>query len=354
MRLLLAAVLAASAPAASAQGPAATALPLNVGGRTIREPGGALRFGWPGVYFEGRFHGTGVRVRFEAPAEHMRLLIDGEERTVFERAGEVDLTFGGLAAGEHIVRLEKMTESQSGGGRFHGFYPVSGARALPAPRRARQIEFIGDSFTVGYGNTSLRRECSAREVHDTTDTQQGFGPLVARRFDADYRINAFSGFGIVRNYAGRERGVSLPAIYPRLKPDEPAGLEAGDPGWRPQIIVINLGTNDFSTPLQPGEPWADQAALRSAYRSAYAGFLRRLAARQPQARFVLMATEPFLAEVEQVASTLAERTTVLRFGQLERSGCDWHPSLADHRRFAAQLEALIRSRPDYWEPARSD
>lgn len=347
-RALVALALAASAAAAGAQGP----LPVNVGGRVIAESGGAMRFGWPGTYFEGRFRGTSVRIRFEAPADHLRLLVDGEEKALFQRPGLVDFTVGGLVPGEHLVRLEKMSESQTGGGRFLGFSAGGGGTALPAPRRARQIEFVGDSYTVGYGNRSPRRECTAREVHDSTDTQQAYGPLVARHFDADYRIHAYSGFGVVRNYGGRERGLSLPAIYDRLKPDASAAVERPDPRWRPQLIVVNLGTNDFSTPLQTGEPWSSPESLRTAFRSAYAAFVTRLAARQPQASFVLMAGDTFAAHVAHVAASLPaplrSRIVTVRFGQLELSACDWHPSLEDHRRLAAQLLPMIAGMDLTW------
>ncbi|HEY0014252.1 MAG TPA: SGNH/GDSL hydrolase family protein [Allosphingosinicella sp.] len=347
-RLLVAAAAAASLGAA----PPELTLPLNIGGRVIRDAAGALRFGWPGVYFESRFRGTAVRVRFETATEHLRLLVDGEEKAVFRRPGSVDLTVGGLAPGEHVVRLEKLTESQAGGGRFLGFTPGSGGAALQPPRRARQIEFIGDSYTVGYGNTSPRRECTPREVHATTDTQQAFGPLVARRFDADYRIVAYSGFGIVRNYGGRFPELSLPGIYERLKPDAPRPLLLPDPHWRPQLIVVNLGTNDFSTPLAPGERWRDAAALKADYRGRYAAFLRELDVRHSTARFVLMGSDVFLEDVRQVRASLPEplrtRVTVLRLGELERTGCDWHPSLADHRRTAGELAAAIDAIPRLW------
>jgi len=45
--------------------------------------------------------------------------------------------------------------------------------AVPAPRRLRQIEFIGDSYTAGYGNMSDTRTCSKAEVHDRTTVACG-------------------------------------------------------------------------------------------------------------------------------------------------------------------------------------
>jgi len=347
-------LLALSAAAAAAPR-GAEKLPVHVGGRVVREPGGALGFGWPGVYFEGRFQGSAVRVRFEAPAEHMRLTVNGEEKMLFKWAGSVDTLIGNLPPGEHVVRLEKLTESQTGGGRFLGFFAEAGSSGLPTSPKPRQIEFIGDSYTVGYGNLSPVRECSGREVHDRTDTQQAFGAIVARRLGADYRINAYSGYGMVRNYNGGSPGESLPLIYSRLKPDRPAQVEPADAGWRPQLIVINLGTNDFSTPLKAGERWASPQELRSSYRRAYVDFVRRLHRRHPAARFILMGSEAFAADVEQVAASLSATpaiVTTVRFGELDLTGCDWHPSLADNRKLADLIMKTIAEQPVLWSPAR--
>jgi lysophospholipase L1-like esterase len=342
--ILTALFFAAPAPAPAG---AASPLPVHVGGRVAAEPGGAMRFGWPGVYFEGRFRGTGVEVTAESGTEFLRVTIDGEEKAVLKRPGTARLQIRGLAPGEHIVRIEKQTESQTGGGRFLGFRALGGVPLPPKPRKL-QIEFVGDSYTVGYGNTSPGRTCTREEVQDRTDTQRAFGPLLAKRLDADYRVVAYSGFGIVRNYAGGRAGESLPLLYPRLIPDEAAQVERNRGDWRPQLIVVNLGTNDFSTPVKPGEPWRDTAALREDYRRTYTAFARSLLARQPQARLLLMGSDAFIEDVRQVASALnpdRARATVLPFGGLELTGCDWHPSLEDHRRLAAEVEQAIRAEP---------
>jgi lysophospholipase L1-like esterase len=341
--LLTALLLAAPVPTEAAR-----PIPVHVGGRVVSEPGGAMRFGWPGVYFEGRFRGTGAEVAVESGTEFLRITIDGEEKAVLKRPGTARLRITGLPPGEHVVRLEKQTESQTGGGRFLGFRALGGTPLPPKPRR-RQIEFVGDSYTVGYGNTSPGRTCTAKEVHERTDTQLAFGPLLAKRLDADYRILAYSGFGIVRNYSGNRPGESLPLLYPRLIPGDAGPAERSAGTWRPQLIVVNLGTNDFSTPLKAGERWRDQAALREDYRSTYVAFARSLLARQPQARLLLMGSDAFIEDVRQVAAALnangSPRPTVLPFAGLELTGCDWHPSLEDHRRLTAQVEEAIAAEP---------
>lgn len=319
-------------------------LPVHTGGRTVTAADGSQSFGWPGVYFEARFRGTAVRVRFDAPADHLRLSIDGKEHRVFRAPGIVNLVINGLAPGEHVVRLDKLTESQSGSSRFIAF-DAPGGTALPPQPRKRQIEFIGDSFTVGYGNTSPGTTCTPQQVHALTDTSQAFGPLVASAVGADYRIHAYSGYGMVRNYDGNVQDQSLPLLYPRAIPGDAEPAAAADPGWKPGVIAIGLGGNDFSTPVKSGEAWRDADGLRAAYRDRYVAFVTELAARQPQARFLLLTSDLFHAEVSAVVArldpSLRARVRTLRITGFELTGCQWHPSLADHR-LAAKLigEAL--------------
>lgn len=351
--LLLLAATPAATPAASSPASRPEPLPVHVGGRAVREAEGGWRFGWPGVYFEGRFRGTGVTVAAAPGADRLRLSIDGAVRADLIGPGEVRVSIGGLAPGEHVARLDKVTESQEGSARFLGFTIGAGAAPLDPPARARRIEFIGDSYTVGYGDTAPGPECTRGEVHDTTDTTRAFGPLVARRLDADYRIIAYSGFGVVRNYDGAAPGRSLPAIYDRAIPGEAAPWDPQGDDWRPRLIVIALGANDFSTDLHTGEHWPDRAALRADWRAHYVAFARMLMARQPGARLLLVGRDPYFADVEQVAAdlnrTAAHPVATLRYEGLHLTGCDHHPDLADHRALADLLAAAIGRIDGLWD-----
>lgn len=321
--------------------PALTPAPssMNIGGRVVRQADGSLRFGWPAIYFEQRFRGTGVTATVETETEIFRLYVDGKDRGVL-KPGSPTVKVTGLPQGEHLARLEKLTESQSGGAVFGGF-TLQGV-PLPTPARAKSIEFIGDSHSVGYGDTSLTRTCTEQEVHDTTDTQQAFGPLVAKRLGAEYRVNAYSGAGVVRNYNGVAPQQNLPILYARQIPGEP-GTAANDAGWDPQFIVIKLGANDFSTPLHSGERWADAAALHADYASSYSAFLARVTAAHPRAHVILIANDPFWEDVQAVAKNSGRADVhVIRAIEMEATGCNYHPSLKDQRGFADLVEGAIK------------
>jgi len=310
-------------------------LAAHIGGRVIGE-GEALRFGWPGTYIEGRFRGTEVAVAVETRGDFLRVSIDGKPFQTLVTPGPAVVKVAGLRPRVHRIRIDKLTESQSGSSSFLGFF--THGTVLPAPARPRAIEFIGDSHSVGYGDLSRTRECTQQQVHDTTDTTQAFGPVLARRLGADYRVIAYSGYGVVRNYGGSKPGESLPFLYPRPIPGEAVAMQQPAP-WRPQAIVINLGTNDFSTPVHAGEAWADEAALRRDYRQRYIEFVTALRRRQPQARIILMGAETFYADVAAVAR--ATGATAVQVPKLELTGCHWHPSVKDQRAMADLLQPLV-------------
>jgi len=336
--LLLAAALAVSTPVW-----AETALPVNIGGRVAPASNGAYDFGWPGVYFEGRFSGPSVEVAVDTKAEHLAVSIDGVRKAELTQSGETRLKLDRLGPGQHTVRLDKLTESQTGSARFEGFFVGPEGKALPAPSRPRRIEFIGDSHTVGYGVRSASRDCTEQQVHDLTDTSLAFGPILAGRLDADYRIEAFSGRGVVRNYNGLAPGQPLPALFPRLIPGQDQPRVAEGDAWKPDVVVIGLGTNDFSTPLNPGERWTDEAALRKDYRDSYVSFIQGLKASRPGARVFLIAGDTFAEDVAEVADRAG--ATAVRITNMDRGACHWHPSVADQRMMADRLEAAIARAP---------
>jgi len=336
--LILAAVLALATPVL-----AQTPLPLNIGGRVAPAAGGSYDFGWPGVYFEGRFTGPSVEVAVDTGAEHLAVSIDGVRRAELTKSGETRLKLDHLGPGEHVVRLDRLTESQSGSSRFEGFFVGPQGKPLAPPSRPRRIEFIGDSHTVGYGVLSASRDCTESQVHDLTDTSLAFGPTLAARLDADYRIVAFSGRGVVRNYNGVAAGEPLPALFPRLIPGQAEPRVAANDPWRPDIVVVGLGTNDFSTPLHAGEAWADEAALRKDYRDSYVGFIQGLKLTRPGARVFLIAGDTFADDVAEVAGRAG--ATAVRITNMDRGACHWHPSVADQKMMADKLEAAIKSSP---------
>ncbi len=311
------------------------------------------QFAWPGVYFEGRFRGTGVGVSLNDSTNEYDVQVDGATVATLAKPGRTTYWVRNLANAEHGVRLVKRTESPWAAGEFGGFVAASGGTILAKPAaRSRQIEFIGDSLTVGYGNLSTTRDCSANGgVDHNTNTDISFGALAARALNADYQINAISGRGMVRNYDGGGAGTSYRTYYDRALVQVNDEVWQNPASWHPQLVVVGLGTNDFSTALKPGEQWPDTQSLVTAYKAAYQGFLDKLRARYGTGTTILVslgqASGTFADAVRQVAQDrAAQGDTKVRYWNyadpaLDLLGCDWHFSRHDHQLISGLLRDYV-------------
>jgi lysophospholipase L1-like esterase len=353
------AVTAVASPARAAGGARAR---FHTVGRVKRAADGFVQYTWPGVCFEGRFRGTGVGIVLDDADNDYDVQIDGTTVATLVTPGRTVSWVDGLADTGHGVRVVKRTESPWAAGRFGGFVAAPGGAILPRPRaRSRQIEFIGDSFTAGYGNVSDTRDCSANGgVNRNSNADLTFGALTARKLDADLQINAFSGRGMVRNYNGGDPGTDFRTYYDRALLNVESDVWRRPDSWRPQVVVVGLGINDFSTPLNPGERWTTPDELVTAYESAYHGFLDKLRARYGPRPFVVVGatylwnttalTDATLRIVQERRRRGDDRVSHWYYDDpgLDRLGCDWHPSARDHRIIAGLLADRLAALPLSW------
>lgn len=339
-----------------ADAPAGRTLSLRIGGRVVAGAGDLSRYRrqWPGTYFEGSFQGNTVDVAVGPGEVSLRIRIDDAAPVALVRPapGRYRVKAGG--PGRHRVRVDVVSESQAGATAFGGLFAPAGSTPLAAPAvRRHAIEFIGDSHTVGYGNTSTTRDCTEGQVWETTDTSQGIAGQLSRRYDAAYRVNAISGRGIVRNYGGFA-APTVPEAHPFALFD--GKTPADDAGWQPQVIVISLGTNDFTTPLKPEERWKSRDALHADYEARYVRFVQDLRRRNPRAFFVLWATDLAEGEIAREVAKVGEklraggetRVAVVPVTSLSFGGCHFHPNVADDTKVADAIGKAIDGRKGVW------
>jgi len=349
-------LIALALPAFAAAQPGAITLEPFIGGRVVTSVSGGhaiYTYSWPGVYFEAQFAGDAVDVKVDDAQNNLYLYIDGVHKLTLTRPGRATVSVKDLGAGAHTVRLEKASETQFSTGEFEGFTIGPGEQALPPPHYDRRIEFIGDSYTVGYGDTSRGQTCTVDDVRDTTDTSESFAPLTAKHFNAAYRIVASSGHGVVRNFAGRDPGETMPVLYQYSLFDK--SVPADDSGWTPDVVVIALGTNDFSTQLGADEAWHTREELRADFVRRYVEFVDQLRAKWPAADFILMASTSYDSEIIDAVNTVATtlknsgmaNLDVLSFSGLDYQACDGHPSLNDDRVLSQLLIDRIARLPKF-------
>ncbi|MBV0891400.1 hypothetical protein KTN05_05970 [Paracoccus sp. Z118] len=356
LALALAATQPAGAPADPVAPPAGwTEPPMRTQGR-IAERDGTRLHQWPGIRAEAVIAGESAMLALPGSPARYRVTIDsgGAESRVqmVERRepGTLDLHLDG--PGPHRVVIESLGETLGVPGALPRLL-VPDAEAIRPPPAAppRRIEVIGDSDSTGHGILHVGRDCDGPTTERSSDSTAAWPSLLARKLDAELRLHAASGIGLIRNYGGAEPGRVMPALYRRtLWPPLPDAASAGpgDP-WQPQLIVVAIGSNDFDSPLQPDERWDSPRAVARDFAPALADFLAVLREHSPSAGILLAVWpeygRPYMrAQREALSERLAAGDTAIALVSLprmEKTACGWHPSLADHAAIAAAIEASL-------------
>ncbi len=323
-----------------------------IGRFDVRDAAGSRssRFAWPGTAIAATFDGTGIDVSLrDRGANFFSVVVDGAHATPLATNGdrETYTLASDLLPGRHSVVLTKRTESFVGIVEFRGFSPHGGALVPSPPPFARRIEYVGDSITCGYGNLGKNGTCHFSP--DTEDETSAYGALAGRELGAAVSVIAHSGIGMVRNSSG-DTTEQMPVVFERTLASEPATWSFAPP--EPDVVVINLGTNDFARG-DPGPP----------FEQAYAAFLRQLRGHYPTA-YVVCTLSPMLVDsdagygprtragaaiarvVEGQAKAGDTRVSYFEFDEGRPSdgfGCDYHPSAATHRAMATALAKAIRT-----------
>lgn len=312
------------------------------------------RFNWSGSMIKARFEGTSVSILLKDGYSDYDVAIDGEPCPVLvtdQNTASYDIATD-LTPGVHDIVIAQRSESHWNHGEFSGFLLDNGSSLQEAQYKPRyKIEFIGDSYTVGYGNESPSRDCNDQQLRSFTNTNKSFGPLIAKNFDAEYTVLGWSGKGMVRNY-GDTNSVSAdpyPIFYDRILGALDGAWDFSQ--WTPDLVVIGLGTNDFSTQPEPSD---------SVYQNAYHNFIRRVSENYPEAYLLCVATHtgPVREYVRAVVDTERQRGREnIHYAEfpadLSMNGCHWHPDTSDNIAIAAALTDTISSFTG-WESTGTD
>jgi lysophospholipase L1-like esterase len=306
------------------------------------------KFAWSATTIKANFQGTGIAVNLKSTGDNwFNVLIDNEVRTPVNITSSTIMPVvlaSGLTLGTHMIELVKRTEAWVGDVQFLGFTVEDGQLLAPPSAAARRIEFIGDSITCGYGN-----EGTSQYQNFTTKNENAYlayGSVAARALGADQITVAWSGKGIYRNYGG-DSSETLPEVYPQILPYN-TSLTWDSSQWMPQVAVINLCTNDFST----GTP--DKVAFTATYDK----FVKQIRSRYSDAH-IYCALGPMLygdslasakdcltTVVNQLKSAGDFKIHFIQFPTQDSSlgyGEDWHPSVATHAQMAEQLVKQIQT-----------
>ena len=285
---------------------------------------------YPGIQIMAAFEGTSLRMMAKPQSGYFVAQIDQAEPFKVAFRGERDsvVTLAtALPDGCHTVRL------------------------------SRKIEFIGNSITCGYGNEGLNK--NDHFDYATENHYYSYASITARNLEAQHWVVARSGIGAYRNYGEAKTGSPgscMPMQYEYTgyawNPDfrnQPTFLgEKWDfSRYQPDVICINLGTNDTSTNNY------DLDLLKQGYQK----LLKQVRDHNPKAKIVfLTGSMLYNKELQEVKQLLDEVTAeaqksgdkeVYRFDIAPISGeefygNDYHPNVYQDEKMAAELTPYLR------------
>jgi lysophospholipase L1-like esterase len=307
----------------------------------------SVRFAASGVVISVHFRGTSVEVdlhdEFRGGSSYnwFTVVIDGVEHSRFRTVpGQTRYVLAeSLPPGTHRLDLIKDTEGQNGWNALTGIHAEALLDLPPAPER--KIEFIGDSITCGFGVDDSLIGCKDGTWFDQHRASHAFGPLTARRFNAQYMLTGFSGMGMYRNW--NSLAPVVPQRYDGIFADYEESPDWNHASYSPQLIMVAVGTNDFSD----GDGTTPRAAFDpEAYLSAYSGFVARLRSVHPQAKILLTASPTLNPERLAMQLSLLRQipgVTVYSFKNRYNQGCNGHPNAAEQRQMSDELIPVISS-----------
>lgn len=312
----------------------------------------APTFSYPGTQIIARFEGTSLKMIAKPMSGYFMAQIDQAEpfKVGFNAPRDSVVTLAtALTDGIHTVRLMYAVEGLEYKPVFKGFILDEGRQLVTPPvLPQRKIEFIGNSITCGYGNESIEKTDPFE--YETENHYYTYAQQTCRNLNAMAYVVARSGIGVYRSYGGPKTGTPENVMTTEY---EYTNLYDRSEKWdfsryTPQVVCINLGTNDLSTNNY------DVKLLKQAYKK----FLKQVRQHNPKAKIVYLCgsmlggkeleiAKKTLNEVVEEAKKDGDKE-VYRFDFTPQNGdlyygASWHPSLWQHQKMAGELTAFLRT-----------
>ncbi len=302
------------------------------------------RFWNPGVYFQFYYEGDSCEVILndEVPWKDSHNYIsvvvdDGKSERIHLQKKENRIVIGkNLKQGRHKVLVCKGTESGI------GYLELVGINCQelvePESKPVRKMEFYGNSITCGTGSDQSLFPCDSGAWHDKHNAYLSYGPVTARKLNAQWVLTSVSGIGMVHSCCDMD--ILMPDVYDKVN------LRSNQISWdfslyQPDVVTIALGQNDG---IQDSTLFCGE----------YVKFIHALRSKYPDATIVCMnspmADENLNPVLKRYLTGIVQNLNdkgdnlVYKFFLSRRfhSGCDEHPDLKEHAMIADELSAFIK------------
>lgn len=243
---------------------------------------------------------------------------------------------------------------------------------LPVEEKPVKIEFIGDSITSGEGAVGAIVEQDW--IPAWFSAVNNYSYMTANYINADYRVISQSGWGVLTGWDNNPHS-NIPEYYEKV-----CGLLTGDKNkalgareennfssWQPNIVVVNLGTNDagaFSSPEWKDELTGESHKQRlnedgtfyeddlKLFEEAVTNFLIKIRRYNPKAQIVWaygMYGIPMLPAIYRGVDSYCKHTgdkkvSVFQMPNTtdETTGSRYHPGVTAHERAAKDLSEYLK------------
>ena len=330
---------------------------VQIMGRHEVESDGSIKFGASGVSFYFRFEGTTLEVELEDEFRYgnanniFTVILNGEEshRFKIEPGQSRFILAHDLNPDEHQLILVKATEGANGWTRLKSIHTEKLIESYLLPNR--YIEFIGDSMTSGMAADEREVKCGEGDWMDQHNSWSSYGAITARNLNAQFMLTSVSGMGMLRNW-----NTPAPVMsdrYESVFADPEDSISSWDfSKYKADVVVIALGTNDFSDGDRPDPR---PAPVAEEFKSQYLNFLITVRQKYPEARILMLNSpliDPHRNELlgQWLKELKAERAAagdpnvyVFEFTEQYPSGCSGHPDLAEHAEMAELLTPIVGS-----------
>lgn len=294
-------------------------------------------FTWSGTSVSTRIDGGALSVTLDGAGNvAFEIVVDGASVGKFTTDGgsQTYPLVAGLDAGMHDVEIVRRNEGWLGPVKFVAFEPGAGTTLAPSPSPyVHRLEFIGDSLTCGYG---IEGQPGCSFSVETESAYPTYALVAARALKASAHLVAYSGKGVFQNYDG-DKNELMPELWLRTLTDDPTPWDFSK--YTPEVVVINLGTNDFSAPITEAE-----------FEGAYVDLLGAVRSKYPAAHILAVHWSSWGATHEGwVTTALATfgdaNTDDIQFtiDPNDGFGCDYHTNVVTNAKLGAVLAERLKS-----------
>ena len=308
------------------------------------------RFSYSGVSIRASFRGTSVSILLEdedAQNEYNVIIDKVIKRIKVTKGLTVYPIANGLTNGVHEIEIFRLTELTFGKTSFQGFLLDKGKSLVTiANKRKHLIEYVGNSITCGYGNEGTLND---KYGPTTQNHYLTYAAITSRNFNAKHMAVCRSGIGIYRNYGDSTTGSKdcMPNNYSRTFLYDASPLY--DFRLKPDLICIDLGTNDFSN---SNNGFVVDTAR---YVHKYIALIDTLQQKHKSTDILVllgpMLADPSLSIVRKCLHTVVAAANKKKNGKVyffEMSqqgnvfGVDYHPTVSQHYKNALELTNYIK------------